>query len=95
MAGLAIIAGLIVPVAWTIAGLILFYSSEIYEAIREIAMNTRKDSAGAAASKPNQHSYNGLLKLATLARVFGVIILVLAGGVFLIGLSAVSGQSYF
>jgi len=91
MPGLTLLS-LIMTIGWTIAGLFLYYSSELYEAIREIAINTRKESSDLGKPQPRRHEYNGLLTLASLTKVFGVIIIVLAWLGFISG--QVSTPSY-
>jgi len=94
MPGLTLLS-LIVTIGWTIVGLFLYYSSELYEAIREIAINTRKDSSETGKPQPRRHEYNGLLTLASLTKVFGVIIIVLAWLGFISGQVSTSRPGFF
>lgn len=94
MPGLTLLS-LIFTIGWTIAGLFLYYSSELYEAIREIAINTRKDSSETGKPQPRRSEYNGLLTLASLTKVFGVIIIVLAWLNFISGQVSTSRPGFF
>ena len=73
---------------YTIIGLMIFFASEIFTAIREIALNSRKktDSDGNSQSS-TQGEYNGLITASVLIKIIGVIIIIMVWVVFFFAVS--------
>ena len=66
----------LVAIVYSFIGLVLYYSGEIFIAIREIALNTRDKSAS------NKENYGGLELLQRLLRILGIMTIVGAWIVF-------------
>ena len=62
-------------VIYTIIGLMIFFSGEIFTAIREIALNSRAKIDSNSNTDSSSNEYNGLITATVLSKVIGVIII--------------------
>lgn len=63
----------------TLAGLVIIGMGQVFEALREIALNTREAARKRAGFIPSENSYMGLKTIAGIYNLLGV--LVILGGI--------------